>query len=139
MIHTQTQNYIQMTHSQADEQLPFKVISKQKASRLSDPNSLYDVRTRGRSQPIVMVRAKPGFESEVNQGSLQIWNEDDILSKASIDQQPHDSDQETEGDEVQPEVVVDKHENLDTKSKTPSEGVTVAPVKPPEPPRTLQD
>ena len=86
-----------------------------------------------------MVRAKPGFESEVNQGSLQIWNEDDILSKASIDQQPHESDQETEGDEVQPEVVEDKPENPDTKSKAPSEGVTVAQVKPPEPPRTLQE
>ena len=49
MIHTQTKNYIQMAHSQTDEQLPFKVISKQKASRLSDPNSLYDVKTRGRS------------------------------------------------------------------------------------------
>lgn len=139
MIHAQTQNYIQMAHRQADEQLPFKVISKQKATRPSDPNSLYDVKTRGKSQPIVVVRAKPGFESEVNQGSLQLWNEDDILSKASIDLQPHESDQETEGDETQPEVVEDNPENLDTKSKAPSEGMTVVSVKPPEPLRTLQE
>lgn len=142
MIHTQKQNYIALVQRQADEQLPFKVVSKQKAARLSDPNSLYDVKTRGRNQPIVVVRAKPGFESEVKPGSLQLWDEDDILSKATIEQQSEDSNQEKEGEEAPPEVAEDDAEVLSTKSRAPSEAVTVVShrsVKPPEPPRSLKE